>query len=154
MSKNRSARATKARRQAKALAVRRAGEVKTDWQNTLDSFAQSIGEGSFQMLCQNGEVRTLTLDRMRAHMEADIIPDDGEPFGDFDTFLHFAYVDLEAGFLWLRPDGVWESREDYFTDRCQVSHDPGHGGDVDICTRPAGHDGYHRDDRWDAEVAQ
>ncbi|WP_228994336.1 hypothetical protein [Streptomyces sp. DH8] len=30
---------------------------------------------------------------------------------------------------------------------CRLSFDPGYGGDVQVCTRPQGHDGYHRDGR-------
>ncbi|MFG2359457.1 hypothetical protein [Streptomyces sp. NPDC048521] len=30
---------------------------------------------------------------------------------------------------------------------CRVAHAPGWGGDIQVCTRPHGHDGYHRDDR-------
>jgi hypothetical protein len=30
---------------------------------------------------------------------------------------------------------------------CRVALDPGWGGEVQVCTRAYGHDGYHRDDR-------
>ncbi|WP_032761121.1 hypothetical protein [Streptomyces alboviridis] len=30
---------------------------------------------------------------------------------------------------------------------CRAAHDPGWGGDVQVCTRPHGHGGSHRDDR-------
>ncbi|CQR59202.1 hypothetical protein [Streptomyces leeuwenhoekii] len=36
---------------------------------------------------------------------------------------------------------------------CRVTLDPGWGGDIQVCTRPRGHDGYHRDDRAMGEPA-
>jgi hypothetical protein len=35
---------------------------------------------------------------------------------------------------------------------CRVTLDPGWGGDVQVCTRAKGHNGYHRDDRWTGEA--
>jgi hypothetical protein len=36
---------------------------------------------------------------------------------------------------------------------CRVAHDPGWGGAIQVCTRPYGHDGYHRDERADGGQA-
>lgn len=36
---------------------------------------------------------------------------------------------------------------------CRLSHDPGYGGDVQVCTQARGHDGYHRDDRVNGGAA-
>jgi len=116
-SRNTSARAAKLRRQARSLAVRREGQANADWDSTLAAFTDSVAAGVFRMVCPDGEIRDLTLERMRAHMEADITPDGMEPFGDHATFLHFLAVDLEFGAFRLRPDGLWETTEDYFTDR-------------------------------------
>ncbi|GGS96832.1 hypothetical protein [Streptomyces violaceus] len=33
---------------------------------------------------------------------------------------------------------------------CRVALDPGWGGEIQVCTRAVGHQGYHRDDRWTA----
>lgn len=116
-SRSTSTRAAKLRRRARSLAVRPEGQAATDWDATLAACTASIAAGVFRMVCPDGEVRDVTLERMRTHMEADITPDGMEPFGDHATFVHFLAVDLQYGALWLRPDGLWQSNEDYLTDR-------------------------------------
>lgn len=112
-----SARAAKQRRQSKALAGRRAQRSQIEFAHATAALDEALAAGSLQMLCPDGQVRELTVERMWAHIEADLAGDGEPPLGDYEAFRWVARVDLESGALWLRPDGLWESDEDYFTDR-------------------------------------
>lgn len=116
--KNRnSAHAAKARRQAKALAVRREVRAPEHQKLTEEAFARSVSEGFFRVVCPDGKARDVTLERMHAHLEADLVPDGIEPFPDRETLIAYIGGDIEMDFLWLRSDGLWGTSQDYFTDR-------------------------------------
>jgi hypothetical protein len=62
--------------------------------------------------------RFVSLERMRAHVNADLAADGEDGFPDLTSFVvHHLANELEWGMLWLRKDGHWGTSEDYFTDR-------------------------------------
>jgi hypothetical protein len=115
--KNRSSQARQ-RRQAKALAGRRGARGEARQLDTLTASTAAIAVGGFNVIGPDGQERFVSLDRMRAHVNADLAADGEDGFPDLKSFItHHLANELAWGMLWLREDGRWGTSEDYFTDR-------------------------------------
>jgi hypothetical protein len=118
--KNRSSAQAKQRRQAKALTARREARGEAHQQDTLAAASVAIAAGGFNVIGPDGQERFVSLERMHAHVNADLAADGEDGFPDLKSFVvHHLGNELEWGILWLRKDGRWETNEDYFTDREQ-----------------------------------
>lgn len=107
-----SSRDAKLRRQAKARAVRQAGQTATDWDSTYMAFTQAVTAGVFRIVGDDGHDREVTVGQMRAHIDAGLAKDGEEPVTT-QELVDFLYEDLRMGSLALRSDGMWSSRIDY-----------------------------------------
>ncbi|WP_333758005.1 hypothetical protein [Streptomyces sp. ISBFB 2968] len=116
--KNRSNKQARQRRQARALAVRQETRGEIHWQDTLTAAAAAVAAGGFNVVGPDGQDRFVSLDRMRTHVNADLVADGADGFPDVASFVaHHLPNELDWGMLRLRSDGRWEADEDYFTDR-------------------------------------
>lgn len=117
-SKRRSSKQAKQYRQAKALATRQEIRGEAREQDTLTAASAAITAGGFNVIGPDGQERFVSLERMRAHVNADLAADGEDGFPDLKSFVaHHLANELDWGMLWLRKDGRWETNEDYFTDR-------------------------------------
>lgn len=116
--KNRSSKQAKQHRQAKALAARQETRGEAREQATLTAASTAITAGGFNVIGPDGQERFVSLERMRAHVNADLAADGEDGFPDLQSFVvHHLPNELDWGMLCLRKDGRWETNEDYFTDR-------------------------------------
>src|SRR5690348_17500939 len=116
--KNRSSKQAKQHRQAKALATRREAREEQLHQDTLTAAAEAIAAGGFNVIGPDGQERFVSLERMRAHINADLAADGEDGFPDLQSFVTYHLPnELDWGMLWLRKDGRWGTDEDYFADR-------------------------------------
>lgn len=111
MPKNRSNRQTRIARQRKARAHR--GQAQQ--QDTLTAFTLAYAAGRFPMACTDGQSRDLTVDRL-AEWHNDEFASDGEPPLEVGELTRLLSEDLLTGRFRLRPDGLWESDDDFFAD--------------------------------------
>lgn len=111
MPKNRSNRQARIARQRKA----RAHRSQTQQQDTLTAFILACATGYFPMACADGQTRDLTIDRITGWHNERLARDDEPPLepGELTGLLA---EDLLMGLFRLRPDGLWESDDDYFED--------------------------------------
>jgi hypothetical protein len=117
-SKRRSSKQAKQYRQAKALATRQETRGKARKQDTLTAASTAIAASGFNVIGPDGQERFVSLERMRAHVNADLAADGEDGFPDLKSFVaHHLANELDWGMLWLRKDGRWETKEDYFTHR-------------------------------------
>lgn len=115
MPKNRSSKQAKIARQRRARAHRGV----TQQQDTLTAFTLACSTGYLPMACPDGQTRQLTLARITDwHNEG--LARDGEPPLELGELTELLSDDLLMGRLRLRPDGLWESDDDYFEDRSQA----------------------------------
>lgn len=116
--KNRSSKQVKQQRQTKALAARQESRGETHQQDTLTAASAAITTGGFNVIGPDGRERFVSLERMRSHVNADLAADGEDGFPDLQSFvIHHLANELEWGMLRLRKDGLWDTAEDYFTDR-------------------------------------
>ncbi|MFD8488583.1 hypothetical protein [Streptomyces sp. NPDC059712] len=117
--KNRSNKQARQRRQARALAARQEVRGEAHQQDTLTAAFAAVAAGGFKVVGSDGQERFVSLERMRAHVNADLAADgEADCFPDLTSFVTYHLSnELEWGMLWLRKDGRWGTNEDYFTDR-------------------------------------
>jgi hypothetical protein len=116
MPKNLSNRTRKLQRQAKAHAHRHGARSHIDITAMYAALEQVAVTGHFAMAGTDGQPQHLPYRRVVDWHNAALAAD-GEPpleFGELTTIL---IDDVMFGRLRLRPDGLWESDDDYFTDR-------------------------------------
>ncbi|MYR75133.1 MULTISPECIES: hypothetical protein [unclassified Streptomyces] len=114
--RNTSSRAAKVQRQAKAHAARSTRPTSPEiaaFPATLEALKQALAVGHLPMLCSDGQVRQLTYDQMRDHLNASFTAD-GEPPLSPGELARFLANDLTSGEMAMRTDGVWVTSEDYF----------------------------------------
>lgn len=110
MPKNRSNRQARIARQRKARAARSQAQH-TD---VLTAFTEACASGFFPMAGADGETRRLPVARI-AEWHNEGLARDGEPPLERGELTSLLADDLMFGRLRLRPDGLWESDDDYFT---------------------------------------
>ncbi|MEU5490279.1 hypothetical protein AB0G98_21390 [Streptomyces sp. NPDC020196] len=113
---NTSTKAARAQRLAKARAARstRAASPKlAAFPAALEALKEALVVGHLPVLCSDGQVRQLTYDRMRDHLN-DSFAADGEPFLSAGELARFLADDLASGAMAMRTDGLWSVNEDYF----------------------------------------
>lgn len=115
MPKNRSNRQAKIARQRRA----RAHRDLTQQQDTLTAFTLACATGSLPMACPGGQTRHLTLARITDWFNEGLARD-GEPPLEDGELNELLSADLLMGRFRLRPDGLWESDDDYFEDRSEA----------------------------------
>ncbi|MFF2411825.1 hypothetical protein [Streptomyces sp. NPDC058092] len=115
-SKKNNTRAAKIRRQAKARAersTRTPSPKAASLPVALEAFKQALAVGHLSVLCSDGQVRQLTYDRMRDHLNAEFATD-GEPPLSAEELTRLLADDLASGEMAMRTDGVWVTSKDYF----------------------------------------
>ncbi|MBD3550927.1 hypothetical protein [Streptomyces sp. SP18CM02] len=119
--RNTSAKAARAQRLAKAHAARstRAASPKlAAFPAALEALKEALAVGHLPVLCPDGQVRQLTYDRMRNHLN-DSFAADGEPPLNARELSRLLADDLTSGAMAMRTDGVWVISEDYFATQAQ-----------------------------------
>ncbi|MEU9947022.1 hypothetical protein [Streptomyces sp. NPDC047939] len=116
--RNISSRAAKMRRQAKARAVRSTrtpSPKRANFPTTLEAFKMGLAVGHLPVLCSNGQVRQLTYDRIREHLNAAVTAE-GEPPLNAGELARFLADSLASGEMGMRTDGLWFTSEDFFAE--------------------------------------
>ncbi|MEU8740564.1 hypothetical protein [Streptomyces halstedii] len=109
--RNTSSRAAKARA---ARSTRTPSPKAASLPVALEAFKQALAvNGHIPVLCDGGQVRQLTYDRMRDHLNAQFAAD-GEPPLSAGELTGLLADNLVSGEMGMRTNGVWFTSEDYF----------------------------------------
>ncbi|MER5277719.1 hypothetical protein ABT025_18440 [Streptomyces sp. NPDC002809] len=114
--RNTSSRTAKLRHQAKARAERSTHTPSpklASFPATLEAFKVGLAIGHLPVLCSDGQVRQLTYDRLRDHLNA-VFTSEGEPPLSAGELTRFLADSLASGEMGMRTDGVWFTSEDFF----------------------------------------